>query len=116
MADVVLPFARLVEPPEEGEIDGLDLPGQRLALGIVQLVPEGQQMFLAVRAEDGEKLVFRHDCGFLAVLSMPILRLEDAGVKAAGNGVETSAALVKLRPSLYHYQGTFWPNKKEFEE
>ena len=32
----------------------------------VELVPEGQQVFLAVRAEDGVELVFRHDCGFLA--------------------------------------------------
>ncbi len=52
-AHVVLAAAGFVQPSNQREVDGLDLPGQRLALAGVEFPPKRQQVFLAVRAEDG---------------------------------------------------------------
>ena len=67
LPDVVLLGARLVEPPNQAEIDGLDLFGQRSASCIVQLVPKGQQVFLAVGAENGLELIFHRECRLFAI-------------------------------------------------
>jgi len=54
------PAAPLVQPAEQREVNCLDLPSQRIALWQTESVPEGQQVFLAVRAEDCEKLFSVH--------------------------------------------------------
>jgi hypothetical protein len=55
-----LPAAPLVQPAEQREIDRLDLPGQRFLLRRIEPLPEGQEVFLAVWAEDFEKVFSDH--------------------------------------------------------
>ena len=54
LAHVRLLPAAFVQAADQPKVNLLDLPGQRFALAGIEVVPERQQMLLAVRAEDGQ--------------------------------------------------------------